>query len=124
VPEAAWAGIERLPPARRELWRRAAGGFGAERLAQAAETLVAAGKRVAEDLERGDWLAGEAFTLADIAVFPHLAQFPAFGLALPAPAHAWLERMAQRPSVAAIRDDMFPLATMGPEPGGGDEQAR
>jgi glutathione S-transferase len=124
VPEAAWAGIERLPRARRELWRRAAEGFGAERLAQAAETLVAAGKRVAADLEGSDWLAGEAFTLADIAVFPHLAQFAALGFAVPAPVAAWLDRMAARPSVAAISDDMFPLATMGPEPGGGDEQAR
>jgi len=30
---------------------------------------------------------------------------------------AWLARMAERPSVQAIREDLFPVAVMGPEPG-------
>jgi len=114
VPAAALAGIERLPPARRELWRQAAAGFGAERLGAAARSLLAAGQRVAAGLEHHAWLAGGDFTWADIALFPHLAQFPALGLALPAPVADWLERVAARPSVRAIHEDLFPLATMGP----------
>jgi glutathione S-transferase len=117
VPDTARAGIERLPAERRELWRQAAEGFGTERLAQAAEALLAAGRRLADDLEGGEWLAGSAITLADIAVYPHVAQFSALGFAVPAPVGAWLSRMAARPAVEAIREDLFPLATMGPEPG-------
>lgn len=114
VPEAAREGIERLPPARRELWRQAAAGFPSERLAEAAQALLSAGRHVAAELERGPWLTGEEFTLADIAVYPHLAQFAALGLPVPEAVEDWLARMAARPSVAAIRGDLFPLATMGP----------
>jgi glutathione S-transferase len=115
VPPSALPGIERLPPARRDLWRQAVAGFGAERVAEAAQALLAAGRQLAAELERDPWLAGGDFTLADIAVFPHLAQFPALGLPLPAPVTDWLDRVAARPSVRTIRDDLFPLATMGPE---------
>ena len=115
VPEAARESLERLPPARRELWRQAAAGLAPERIAQAAKALLAAGKQLATALERGDWLAGDQFTFADIAVYPHLAQFSALGLPVPGRVEAWLARMAARPSVAAIRRDLFPLATMGPE---------
>ena len=114
VPHSALAGIERLPSPRRDLWLRAAAGFEAERLAQSAQALLAAGARIAEALNHSAWLAGEDFTLADIAVYPHLAQFPALGLALAAPAADWLQRVAARPSVQLIREDLFPLATMGP----------
>ena len=117
VPEAAREAIERLPPGRRDLWLQAAAGFAPERLAQAAQALLAAGKRIAAELEAGAWLAGDAFTLADIAAFPHLHQFSALGLAVPPSVEDWLARVAARPSVAAIRADLFPLATMGPEPG-------
>jgi glutathione S-transferase len=115
VPEAAREGIERLPAGRRELWRQAAAGFEPGRLAQAAQALLAAGRYLAVELERGPWLAGDEFTYADIAVYPHLAQFAALGLPVPEAVEAWLARMAARPSVAAIRADLFPLATMGPE---------
>ena len=114
VPHSALDGIERLPSPRRDLWLQAAAGFGAERLAQSAQALIAAGARVAEALDRDTWLAGDDFSLADIAVYPHLAQFPALGLALAAPAADWLQRVAARPSVQLIREDLFPLATMGP----------
>ena len=114
VPHSAFDGIERLPSPRRDLWLQAAAGFGAERLAQSAQALIAAGARVAEALDRDTWLAGDDFSLADIAVYPHLAQFPALGFALSAPAADWLQRVAARPSVQLIREDLFPLATMGP----------
>lgn len=119
VPSSALGGIERLPSGRRDLWREAAAGFGAERLAQAAQALLAAGRRLAAALEHDAWLAGAEFTLADIAVFPHLAQFPALGLSLPAPVAEWAERVAARPSVQGIRTDLLLLATMGPEPASG-----
>lgn len=109
--------IERLPPARRDLWRRAAAGFDREELAAAADALRISGDRAAVDLGTGPWLAGAAFTLADLAVYPHFAQFNPLGLDLPGPVAGWLQRVAARPSVEALRQDMFPLATMGPERG-------
>jgi glutathione S-transferase len=119
VPPSALAGIDRLPPERRDLWRDAAAGFAAERVERAAQALLAAGKQLADALEEDPWLAGAEFTVADIAVFPHLAQFPVLGLPVPPPVSDWLARVGQRPSVRAIGQDLFPLATMGPHAAGG-----
>jgi glutathione S-transferase len=121
VPPSALAGIERLPPERRDLWREAAAGFSPERVARAAQSLLAAGKHMAAALADGEWLAGEGFTLADIAAYPHLDQFPVLGLPVDGAVSAWLDRIGQRPSVQGIREDLFPLATMGPRAGGGAE---
>ena len=60
---------------------------------------------------------GDVFTLADIAVYPHVAQFAALGLPVPREVESWLARVAARPSVRSIEADLFPLAVMGPEPG-------
>ena len=79
--------------------------------------MLTAADRLAADLDGNEWLAGARFTLGDIAVYPHLAQFSALGLAVPKPVERWLARVAERPSVQAIRADLFPLAVMGPEPG-------
>jgi glutathione S-transferase len=79
--------------------------------------MLTAGDRLAADLDGNDWLCGESFTVGDIAVFPHLAQFATLGLPVPAAVDRWLARVAERPSVRAIRADLFPVATMGPEPG-------
>jgi glutathione S-transferase len=117
VPGAAQAGLDNLLPARRDLWLRAAGGFDREQLAASTGAMIAAGQRLAADLAGHDWLAGDAFTLADIAVYPHLAQFAALGLPVPRAVGQWLDRVAERPSVRAIRADLFPVAVMGPEPG-------
>ena len=114
VPASAIAGIERLPAPRRDLWREAATGFSAERVARAAQALLAAGKRIGAALEETEWLAGAELTLADIAAYPHLAQFPALGLPVDHAVTGWLERMAERPSVRPLREQLFPLATMGP----------
>ena len=117
VPAAAVAGLANLLPARCELWLRASRGFDREQLAASTQAMLTAGKRLAADLAGNDWLAGDAFTLGDIAVYPHVAQFAALGLPLPGVVDAWLGRVSERPSVQAIRQDLFPVAVMGPEPG-------
>jgi glutathione S-transferase len=117
LPDSAVPGLANLLPARVELWLRAKGGFDQRQLAASTQAMMTAGARVAADLADNDWLCGDAFTLGDIAVYPHVAQFGALGLPLPPAVDAWLARVAARPSVQAIRNDLFPLAVMGPEPG-------
>jgi glutathione S-transferase len=117
VPDDAVPGFANLLPARCTLWLRAKEGFDREQLAISTQAMLTAGARLAADLAGGDWLAGDAFTLADIAVYPHVAQFATLGLAVPGPVEQWLGRVAERPSVQAIKGDLFPVATMGPEPG-------
>lgn len=117
VPEAAVAGLANLLPARCELWLRAKQGFSREQLATSTQAMLVANDRLAADLAGNDWLAGDRFTLADIAVYPHAAQFGALGLPVPRVVEHWLARVAERPSVEAIRGDLFPVAVMGPEPG-------
>jgi len=117
VPEHVVPGLANLHTARCDLWLRARSGFSTDQLAASAQTLRAAAGRVAADLAGNDWLAGDRFTLADIAVYPHLAQFGTLGLAVAPSVDQWLRRVAARPSVQAIAADLFPLATMGPEPG-------
>jgi glutathione S-transferase len=117
VPERAVAGLANLLPERCELWLRARQGFDREQLAISTQAMLTAADRVAADLAGNAWLAGDRFTLADIAVYPHLAQFSALGLPVPKAVDEWLARVAARPSVQAIRADLFPVAVMGPEPG-------
>jgi hypothetical protein len=81
------------------------------------QAMLTAADRLAADLAGNDWLAGNRFTFADIAVYPHVAQFGALGLALPKAVDEWLARVTERPSVQAIKSDLFPVATMGPELG-------
>ncbi|MCB5425040.1 glutathione S-transferase family protein [Altererythrobacter sp. CC-YST694] len=108
---------ERLPPARAALWRQALAGFSQEQVAAARQALEKAAARVAQDAAATGWLAGAAYSMADIAAYPHLAQFHALGIALPAGAQDWLARVAERPAVREAAGDMPIVATMGPEPG-------
>jgi glutathione S-transferase len=117
VPETAVAGLANLLPARCELWLRAARGFDHEQLATSTQAMLTAGARLAADLAGNEWLAGDRFTLGDIAVFPHVAQFETLGLPVPGAVGDWLKRVAERSSVRAIREELFPVAVMGPEPG-------
>lgn len=56
------------------------------------------------------WFAGDTFSLADLSFYPHLDRFSAvthyrgvtLGREFPR-LHTWLERMAERPSVQALR---------------------
>jgi glutathione S-transferase len=117
MPPAARPGLDRLLPERAALWRRAVEGFDPEQLKASTRAMLTAGERLAADLQGNAWLAGERFTLGDVAVFPHVAQFEALGLPLPAAVSEWLKKVAARPSVQAIQEDLFPVAVMGPEPG-------
>jgi glutathione S-transferase len=117
VPEGAEVALAGLHAARCALWLRARHGFGQEQLAASTQAMLTAADRLAADLAGTDWLAGDRFTFADIAVYPHVAQFGALGLALPKTVDEWLARVAERPSVQAIKSDLFPVATMGPELG-------
>lgn len=117
VPDSAVAGLGNLLPERSALWLRARAGFDREQLATSTQAMLGAGARLAADIAGHEWLAGDAFTLADIAVYPHVAQFATLGLPVPREVESWLARVAARPSVQAIRADLFPVAVMGPEPG-------
>ncbi|HTN14134.1 MAG TPA: glutathione S-transferase family protein [Sphingomonadaceae bacterium] len=108
---------DRLPPERAALWRQAQAGFSEEQVADARKALEKAASRVAQDAEEGGWLAGGAYSIADIAVYPHLAQFAALGIALSASAQGWLERVAARSAVRDAAGEMQIVATMGPELG-------
>lgn len=114
-------GFDRLPPERRALWEQAAAGFGESEIEAARAALDKAALRIAEDLAEGaGWLAGNAWSLADIAVFPHVARFASLGLALPGSVEDWLGRVLSRP---AVRQALGPYgiaatpAVMGPERG-------
>jgi glutathione S-transferase len=117
VPDGAVADLAGLHTARCALWLRARKGFDQEQLAASTQAMLTAADRLAADLAGNAWLAGDRFTLADIAVYPHVAQFGALGLAVPKLVDEWLARVAERPSVQAIKGDLFPVATMGPELG-------
>jgi glutathione S-transferase len=117
VDEGAKQALARLTPERRALWQRALDGFPEEEVNASRAALQRAAERVARDLESGPWLAGPAYSLADIAVYPHLAQFAALDLTLPATVQDWLGRIAARPAVREAAGEMPAIATMGPEPG-------
>jgi glutathione S-transferase len=111
------SGLGRLPKARRALWQRAFEGFSEEAVEAARRALAKSADRVNEALAQGDWLAGPAYSLADIAVYPHLAQFAGLGVPLSDAVEEWLARVAQRPAVARAAGDMKTIVTMGPELG-------
>jgi len=109
--------IGRLPKERRDLWNSALAGFPDERVAAARAALEKAALRVAGDLEQAGWLAGADYSLADIAAYPHLAQFAALEIELPGIVRDWLERIAARGAVRQAAGDLKIVATMGPEAG-------
>lgn len=114
------AGFARLAPERRALWQKACDGFSDEEIESAQGALAKAVGRVAEDLANGPWLVGRDFSLADIAVFPHVARLRRSGLEMPAAVTLWLDRIAARPRVSEALGAAgleLPVATMGPERG-------
>jgi glutathione S-transferase len=110
-------GLARLTPERRALWQRAAAGFEAEEVARARAALEHAAARMEADLAAGEWLAGGEYTLADIALYPHVVQFEALDIPVPGAVSDWLDRVAARDAVGEVAGEMPLVATMGPEPG-------
>jgi glutathione S-transferase len=117
---AAQAGLARLTPERRLLWQQARDGYDEALVETARSAIEKAIGRVAEELVQGPWLAGETYSIADIAAYPHLARARALGFAVPEAVAAWLDRVASRPRVleALGRPGLGPnIVTMGPERG-------
>jgi GSH-dependent disulfide-bond oxidoreductase len=118
--------LDRIPvKARREGWKAAVAGLGAERLSLARERTEAAIEKVETQLAESAWLAGSAYSLADIAVFAYLKYLPALcpnvlnGEAAPR-ATSWMHKIEARPAVRAAlargrAGDPFGVAAPGPE---------
>jgi glutathione S-transferase len=72
----------------------------AERAADTATNLAAELKILDGQLAKHPWLAGDAFSLADIAAAPLVRRCIAFPFALPDLPHvkAWIERLKQKPA--------------------------
>lgn len=110
---------------RRDVWTRLARGLQASDLDKARDRIGLCVEKMEADLANGPWLAGEAFSLADIAVYAYLAYLPRLAPELvdagKAPRTAgWLKRMAERPAVKAALamgrlPDPYAAAAPGPE---------
>ena len=100
--------VERSPlHEQREKWKTARSGFSEDDLANATRKIEVAVDKVEDQLSRAPWLAGDAFTLADINFFAHCGMmiarmFPDIGNEARSPRLLeWAERMRARPGVAA-----------------------
>ena len=120
------AALERAPPERRQAWAKAFAGFDAVDLEIARGLLPIRLERMEAALGADEWLAGEHYSLADIAVFPTaraltLAASDLVNASATPRVWAWLERMAARPAVQAAlamgRSDN-PEAVFAPGPEG------
>lgn len=101
------AGIGRAPLERQQGWARALDKpLSADELEIAKALLPLRLERMEAALAGSDWLAGAAYSLADIAVFPTAAALPGLTPDLVNPKAtpkiiAWLERVKARPAVKA-----------------------
>lgn len=119
--------LDNIGPARsRAAWKTAVEGFSEERLSQAHARIEADVAAIEAALAGSPWLAGAAFSLADVAVFPYLRYLPRIaphtvGEARTPRTMAWLRAVEERPAVREAlargrRRDPFALAVPGPEP--------
>jgi len=129
--ELAWAayghevdaeGIDRIPThEQRSVWREALAGYDDARLKQAEERVTLALGKADEALADAPWLAGDSFTLADIASFAYLNYAPRLLPGLVGARTAdWLRRVAGRPATSEALGmgraaDPFAIAAPGPE---------
>jgi glutathione S-transferase len=120
------AALGRAPPERRQAWAKAFAGFDAVDLEIARGLLPVRLERMEATLGAHDWLAGETYSLADIAVFPTANALsgvaPDLVNASATPRiWAWLDRMRARPAVQAAlamgRED-HPEGVFAPGPEG------
>jgi GSH-dependent disulfide-bond oxidoreductase len=112
-------------PERRESWSAALAGYSDERLVQARSRVEAAVEKIESTLRASRWLAGDSFTLADVAVFPYVRYLPRIAPGTVSEAStprmvAWLRAVAERPAVREAlgrgrATDPFALAAPGPE---------
>ncbi len=100
--------LERVPTAeRRARWRLVARGtFSDEEFAGAYEKMERTFSRMEETLAQGPWLAGEGFSLGDIAMVPFIDRMLDLRADLVGPegypaVHDWYKRMQARPSFRA-----------------------
>ena len=116
--------VERAP-VKREVWRRMAKGLGEADLDRARERIGQCVQKMEADLAHGAWLAGDSYSLGDIAVYAYAAYLPKLTPELVGPAVAprtadWLKRMGERPAVKAVLGlgraaDPYAVAAPGPE---------
>ena len=124
-----WASVEasvaRIPSkARRDVWELAVKGYGEEQLAKDRARVETTVGQLETELSGSDWLAGPAFSLADIAMFAFVNYLPKLTPDLvnasKAPrTMAWLKRVADRPGVKAalaMAKTADPYATAAPGP--------
>ncbi len=118
--------VARIPsPERRVQWEQSVAGLDADRLEKSKGRMADLIARMDKDIARGGWLAGSAYSLADIAVYPYAAYLPGVAPELlnaaTAPhVTAWLEKVAARPAVKAAEAhgraaDPYRTAAPGPE---------
>ncbi len=109
-PEELKARIEAIPlKERRIAWSKAIYGlFTEEELAESRRRVKQASALFERNLEQNEWVAGDAFTLADINAFnlvhilPHMAdtmRLPSVSVERTPMTMRWLKRMYQRPSI-------------------------
>ncbi len=118
--------IARIPmQERRDVWTAAINGYGEEQLRRARERLSETIIRMEADLDRSGWLAGSAYSLADVALFAYISYLPRVAPDLvndkTVPGiMAWLRKVKERPGVKAAlamsrRAEPFATAAPGPE---------
>lgn len=100
--------LENIPlPDQRKKWATARSGFSEAELANAIAKIEYAVDKVEKQLGETAWIAGDAFTLADINFYSHCGMmvermFPEMDIATRAPRLIeWRDRMTARPGVAA-----------------------
>lgn len=118
--------IARIPmKERRDIWQAALAGLSETQLASSRERIKKAVEKMEADLRSSGWLAGGAFSLADVAAFPFVNYLPRLtpeivNEQVSPRTLAWLGRVAERPAVKAAlamarTADPFAIAAPGSE---------
>ena len=118
--------VERAPQERRQAWDKALHGLDADELEIAKGLLPVRLERMEQALGAGEWLAGDHYSLADIAVFPTANALVALtpeliGASVTPRIWDWLEHMRARPAVQAalaLARTPHPQAVFAPGPEG------
>lgn len=109
--------FDRLTPERRALWEQAAAGFSADDVAASREALCRAASRIAQDLERGPWLAGLDHSSRIRRSSPTLSSSRRWPSSSSRAVEEWRSRVARRPAVRSAAGATELVLTMAPERG-------